>query len=134
MIFSQVTLITLSSSTTSITLSLFLRTSTTFSQSSSFTKIPTPSISSLFPDHRSLHLLPLIPTNRVFCPLHHVFCRQHIFTFFSFNCSHTLPYLFHKNFQLPNLTSNFCNLEIFSTPAHLRPAGDWGPILLQTFS
>ena len=46
-------------------------------------------------------------------------CRQHISTSFFLNCSHTSVHL-PKNFQLPNLTSKFCNPEIFCNPYPIK--------------
>ena len=76
-----------------------------------------PSNPSLFPDHHSLYLLPLQPKNRAPCPLHLIFYRQHISTSLFLNCSHTSVPLPQKlpTFQLPNLTSNFCNSKILHT-------------------
>ena len=50
----------------------------------------------------------------------------------SFLAVHTLPYLFHKNFQI--LSQISVTQRFFTSPAHLRAARKWGPILQQTFS
>ena len=83
---SRITLISssLKTSTIAITLSLFYRTSITFSHSS-FTKISTPSIPSLFAEHTAPYLLLSTPRNRVSCPLLFV---DHIHPLFSFLIAH----------------------------------------------
>ena len=118
-----------------ITLPLFHQTSTNFWRSSSFIKIPTPLISSLFLDHHSFYLQPLISTNRAPCPRHltpcllaPAFCRQCISTFLFFYCLHS-SYFFHKNFH----HFNFEILPLISVtwrffappPAHLGAARQW---------
>ena len=89
-----------------ITLSHLLLTSTTFSQSSSLTNIPTPPVLSSFPHYHSLYLLPLTPIKRAPSPFHLTSCKQHTSTFRFLNSSHTsvpLPDIL-PTFQLPNLT------------------------------
>ena len=75
--------------TTTITLPLFLRISTTFSHSSSFTKISTPPILDLFLDHHNLYLRPKSPRNRVPLFFHLTSFKLHTSTFFFLNSSHT---------------------------------------------
>ena len=90
-----------------ITLPLFLLTPTIFLYSYFFSKIQTPPILSLFPDHNSLYLLPLTSTYQAPCPLHLTFCRL---LFSPFLNAHALSHLFHENFptsQLSDLTTNF---------------------------
>ena len=98
-----------------------------------FTKIPTPPIPSLFSDHHTFYLLPLIQTNRASCILHLTSCRQHTSTFLF--TVHTLLYLFHINFQHSNLnlTSNFCNPEILCTPCPFKSCGGLGAISSTNF-
>ena len=92
------------------------------------TKTPAHPISSLFPDHHSLYLQPLIPTNRAPCLLHHTSYRQYI-SLFSFITAHKLPYLYHKNFKRSNfkiLLQIYVVQRFFATPTHLRAAGTGG--------
>ena len=118
-------------STIAIILSLFLQTSTTISEGSPFTKIPTTPILSLIPDHHSLYPLPLISTNQAPCLLHLTSCKQHVSTFVFLNCSYTFILLPQKlpTFQLPNLTTNFCNPEILCTLCPFKSYWELGPIL-----
>ena len=133
-------LITFSSKTSSIIInqSLFLKLLQSSSIVFPLSKFQHFLFYDLFPNHHSLYVPFLTPTNRapiVFSP-NLTFYRRYIFVFF-FLTTHTAPYLFLRKlptFQLLNLTSNFCNTEILTSLAHLRADGNRGPNLWQTFS
>ena len=92
-------------STIAITLLLFLLTSTTFPDISSFTKIPTPPNLASFPDHHSLYLCYKILTKRAPWPFHLTSWMQHTSTLLFLNSSHTLVFLPQRlpTFNVPNL-------------------------------
>ena len=107
-------------STIVIILWLFIWCFTTSSHCSSFIKIPTPPIPSLFPDHNHFYLLSLIPTNQAPWLFHLTSSWQHAFSFLFFNFSHTFVHLPLKPpiIQLPKLTWSrllFVNLKALFT-------------------
>ena len=115
-------------STIAITLSLFLQTSTTFPDISSFTKIQTPPVLASFPEHHSLYLLSKVPTKRAPWSFHLTSCVQHISTLLFLSSSHTSVFLPQRlaTVKVPSLIPWYLGLnpEILRTPAHLRASGD----------